>query len=405
MPKSKYLTFFLTLLTALAWLTSSYPAPVWAASLSVESEKVFGNKERDRGLMSREVSDGGCVVLAESESHYLHGAGKKDALLWKLDDNNYLKWQKTYGGGNEDVCYSLQQTRDKGFILTGYSKSKDWRNNQDLYLVKIDEQGQRQWQMMIGDNAEESGKWVEETAEGGFIVAGETITATGDTDIYLVKTNANGRVEWQKTFGGKDIDTSSSVLPTPDGGYLVAGQTASLGAGNLDIYLLKVDAKGNKEWEKTFGGTGRDVVNSLSQTKAGDFLLAGETTSYNETSSDAYLMKISSTGHQLWEQTYAPNGWAIGKSVSETVEGNILLAGWTNAKNGSGYDFFLVETDVNGQKVQEKTLSNAKFVDERFHIQRVTSGFLISGWWIDFMKWTKAYNDEAEIYLMKLKLE
>ncbi|GAB6182091.1 hypothetical protein JCM14036_34100 [Desulfotomaculum defluvii] len=396
---------FLVLFAVLFWLTF-YSTQAWANQLLTEFEKVEGTKEVDRGITALQTEDGGYVVVAETMSSYLQGSGKYDALLLKFDEKGLLKWRKTYGGGSEDRLLSINQTKDGGFIMTGVSQSFNWGGlDKNVYLVKTDAAGQQKWQRTLGGSSDDSAKWVEETSDGGYILVGETNSSgAGDKDIYLIKTNDQGKLQWEQTFGGKNLDTGVQVLETKDGDYLLAGQTSSTKTGGLDIYLAKVDSKGKKLWTKTLGGSGLDCVNFLQETSDGGYLLAGETSTSNPTGSDAYLIKIDTSGNQQWQKTYRGNGWAVAKSVQQYQDGGFLLAGWTNPKAGRGYDLYLVKTDETGQKLWEKTLAGSKF-DLGFSIQQTDNSVMITGWCIDKLKWTQNRNDDVEVFFMKLNLE
>ncbi|ABO49581.1 conserved hypothetical protein [Desulforamulus reducens MI-1] len=400
----KIKTRFLILLVSL-FLIPFHSLQAWGAGLEIEFEKVAGSSGTDRGTAALQTVDGGYVVVGETMSSYLHGHSKYDAYLLKLDAKGLLKWQKTYGGGSDDRALSIKQTKDDGFILTGVTQSFNQSLDKNVYLVKTDASGQKKWYRTYGGSGDDSGTWVEQTSDGGYIIVGETTSSgAGDKDIYLIKTNDQGQLMWEQTLGGKGSDSGVSVLATKDGGYLLVGQTNSTGAGSFDIYLAKVDGKGKKEWAKTLGGSGLDCVNSLKETTDGGYIIAGESSTYNPTGSDAYLLKIDNAGNLQWEKTYGGNGWAVGKSVQQVPEGGYLLAGWTTAKDRRGFDLYLVKTDEAGKKLWDKTLARDKF-DPSFSIQQTNNGIIITGWCIEKMKWTQNRNDDVEVYFMKLKLQ
>ncbi|MEG6522559.1 hypothetical protein [Desulfotomaculum sp. 1211_IL3151] len=400
----KTMSGFLVLLTSL--LLIAFPSvQAWGAGLTIEFEKEQGGKEVDRGIRAIHTADGGYLVLAETMSSYLQGHGKNDALLIKFDDKGLVKWQKTYGGGDDDRVFSVKQTKDGGFIMTGVSQSFTWDLDKNLYLVKTDNLGQQKWYKIYGGKGDDSGRWAEETSDGGFIVVGETNSSgAGDKDIYLIKTNDQGKLQWEQTLGGKKYESGVQVFETKDGGYILAGQTNSTKTGDFDIYLAKVDPKGKKQWDKTLGGSGLDSVNYLQQTSDGGYILAGETSSFNTTGSDAYLLKTDQLGNLQWEKTFPGNGWAVAKSVQQDQEGSFLLAGWTTAKDGKGFDLYLVKTDQTGNKLWDKTLAGSKF-DQSFSIQQNNNSILITGWFTEKLKWTKNHNNDVQIYFMKLNLE
>ncbi|WP_143147745.1 PQQ-binding-like beta-propeller repeat protein [Desulforamulus hydrothermalis] len=371
----------------------------WAAAPSPAFEKTFGYRQVDRGLTAVATADG-CLVAGESLSYYMHGAGEYDAYLAKLDANGLVKWQKTYGGAKDDRILALCPTNDGGCILTGVTQSNPWRTDQDVYLLKTDAAGQMQWSCNLGGPGEQAGRCVRPTADGGYIIAGETTAAGSDNqDAFLIKTDAAGKLQWEQTFGGPRADAAACVRPTADGGYLLAGTTCSLGTGNYDIYLIKTDPTGRKLWEKTCGSGGG--VSRLETTEDGGFILAGQICPDGIPA--ACLIKLDSQGQVQWEKSYHGNGWAVGRHVQATRRG-YLLAGWTLAGDKQGCHLYLVETDKEGGKLGEKTVPGSKF-DERFAVcSTPDGGCLVVGWWADLLTWLGNNNNDVQVYLAKINV-
>jgi ribosomal protein S11 len=173
------------------------------------------------------------------------GAGSYDIFLLKTDANGNIIWAKTYGGTGYDEAYSVQQTSDGGYIVAGYTRSFG-AGYDDVFLVKTDASGNIIWAKTYGGTGYDKARSVQQTSDGGYIVAGYTRSfGAGNYDFFLIKTDANGNIQWAKTYGGTDIDWASSVQQTSDGGYIVAGRTNSFGADSVDIFLVKTDANGN----------------------------------------------------------------------------------------------------------------------------------------------------------------
>lgn len=401
--RNKYIaTFFL--LSVLLLLNIKVSSAWTSSTLNVKTEKLFGGKEIDRGFYTLQTADGGYIVMGETSSYYMHGSGAMDAYLVKFNDKGYIQWQKTYGGGRDDSGLFVQQTTDGGYIFTGTTKSFQWTSDSKVYLVKTDPSGLEQWHKAFGGSGEDSGSCVRQTKDGGFIIAGQTTSlGAGERDLYLIKTDSLGKAEWEKTFGGKQTEISTSVIQTPDGGYVVVGCTNSYGSGNYDIYMVKTDTKGKKEWEKTFGGSDWDAVAYLEETSDGGLIIAGETTE-NATGMAAYLIKTDKLGNIYWQKNFIGNDWAVAKSVQPCEEGGYLLLGWTLSKDRSGFDLYLVRTDEYGNKLWEKTLEDSKF-SEDFSIQQLGDSLTVTGWWAEKLKWTQDRSDDVQVYLKKVNIE
>jgi hypothetical protein len=170
----------------------------------------------------------------------------------------------------------------------------------------------------------------------------------GSADIFLIKTYANGNIIWAKTYGGTNSDEAYSVHQTSDGGYIVAGATYSFGAGNYDIFLMKTDANGNVIWAKTYGGTSTDYAYSVQQTSDGGYIVAGYTASFGAGSGDIFLIKTDANGNVQWAKTYGGIGWDLAYSVQQTSDGGYIVAGLTISFGAGNYDIFLIKTDANG---------------------------------------------------------
>ena len=244
----------------------------------------------------QQTEDGGYIIAG---STYSFGDGSDDVYLVKTDGDGKMLWDQTFGGTGNDEGYSVQQTTDGGYIIAGSTDSfgGGWPCD-NVYLVKTDADGNKQWQQTFGGESNDLGYSVQQTTDGGYIIAGYTSSppAGPDIDVYLVKTDPMGNLQWEKTFGGTYSDWGYSVQQTKDGGYIIAGETRISGTSGTDVYLVKTDDGGNLKWQKTFGGTRRDFGYSVQQTKDEGYIITGKTPS--ETipyDYDVYLIRLKGT--------------------------------------------------------------------------------------------------------------
>ncbi|MBM3324123.1 MAG: T9SS type A sorting domain-containing protein, partial [Calditrichaeota bacterium] len=276
-------------------------------------------------------------------------------------------WTRTYGGSSHDEAYSVQQTADGGYIVAGYTLSFGagyW----DFYLVKTNGQGDTIWTRTYGGSHDDFAFSVQQTADGGYIVAGHTGSFGASGDFYLVKTNGQGDTLWTRTHGGSGWDDAYSVQQTADGGYIVAGTTRSFGAGYWDFYLVKTNGQGDTIWTRTYGGSDWDAACSVQQTADGGYIVAGATYSFGAGSFDFYLVKTNSLGDTLWTRTYGGSGGDHASSVQQTADGGYIVAGTTRSFGAGIADFYLVKTgpDQSGSEPVSVTLPSQYTLYQNF---------------------------------------
>ncbi|NLY22597.1 MAG: T9SS type A sorting domain-containing protein [Bacteroidales bacterium] len=236
-----------------------------------------------------------------------------------------IEWQKCLGGSNDDWAYSIQQTSDGGYIVAGETWSNDGdvsgnHGGGDYWVVKLNSSGDILWQICLGGTNVDVAYSIQQTSDEGFIVAGYTCSNEGDvsgnhgnSDYWVVKLNSSGTIEWQKCLGGTDGDYANSIQQTSDGGFIVAGQTYSNDGdvsgnhGGSDAWVVKLNSSGNILWQKCLGGTGWDWENSIQQTSDGGFIVAGYTNSNdgdvsgNHGSKDYWVVKLTNEPDRINE--------------------------------------------------------------------------------------------------------
>jgi PKD repeat protein len=263
-------------------------------------------------------------------------------ILIKTDEYGNMQWNKSYGESAYAREFSLVQTADDGFALAG----THWRTGRwDFWLVKTDSAGNLQWNKTYGEpDPDEFAYSLVQTSDGGYALAGYAWgVGAGYSDFWLVKTDDNGYMLWNKTYGGTGGDIASSVVQTTDGGYALVGYTDSFGAGSYDFWLVKTDTEGNMMLNKTYGGIGWEDACSLVQTSDGGYALAGFTASFGAGNDDAWLVKTDLNGNMQWNTTVGGTKEDLAFSMLQTIDGGYALAGWTNSFDDENADFWLVK--------------------------------------------------------------
>ena len=331
---------------------------VWGLPCEANWSSTYGGTASDILRYIQQTTDGGYIAAGYTESF---GAGSNDAWLLKLDGSGNVTWQKTYGGTAYDYATSSQQTTDGGYIVSGGTESFGSGSN-DIWLLKLDGSGNVAWQKTYGGTALDVFYQAQQTTDGGYIAAGYTTSfGSGSNDIWLLKLDGSGNVTWQKTYGGTASDYATSVQQTADGGYIVAGGTRSFGAGDNDIWLLKLDGSGNVTWEKTYGGTEYDIATSVRQTTDGGYIVGGGTISFAAGVEYAWLLKLDGSGNVTWEKTYSWTANSYASSVQQTTDGGYIVAGFTESFDASNNDAWLLKLDGGGNITWQKTYGDAGY--------------------------------------------
>jgi hypothetical protein len=344
-PLSLVLFVAATLPMQSAYIRTSPPANtiIPATSLSPHFCKAIGGPASEEGNSLIQTSDGGYAIAGFTQSF---GAGKWDVYVVKLDANGNLQWTKTIRGGGGS---SLIQTADGGYAIAGDTYSFG-AGLLDVYVVKLDANGNLQWTKTIGGKKEDIGFSLVQTADGGYAIAGFTQSfGAGKWDVYVVKLDANGNLQWTKTIGGPKDDQGFSLIQTSDGGYAVAGFTKSFGAGEADVYVVKLDANGNLQWTKTIGGEYFDGGSSLIQTADGGYAIAGATQSFGAGLLDVYVVKLDAHGKPQWTKTIGTKNENLTRSsIIQTSYGSYVIAGSTSSFGAGERDVYVVKLDKNG---------------------------------------------------------
>jgi hypothetical protein len=255
--------------------------------------RTYGGTGWDWGHSVRQTADEGFIITGWTDSR---GAGGGDLWLIKTDADGETTWARTYGGLENDYGNWVQPTDDGGYIVTGATSSSSVGND-DLWLIKTNATGEPLWMRTFGSEGYDEGHYVHVTSEGSYVVVGSTTSGSDrGSDVWLIKLDSNGRAAWTRTYGGDEWEWGNAVSETDDGGFIIIGTTLSYGAGASDLWLIKTDADGNEEWTRTYGGHDLDFGLSVEPTEDGGFILTGRTFSFGAGRSDMWLIKTDSEG-------------------------------------------------------------------------------------------------------------
>ncbi len=355
-------------------------------------QKPLGGSAYDHAYAVRQTTDGGYVVAGETNSNdgdVTGSHGGVDAWVVKLDAMGNISWQKALGGSDYDPAYAVRQTTEGGYIVAGSTLSNDGdvsgnHGNWDVWIVKLDDMGNILWQRALGGSQLDEAKAIQQTTDGGYVVAGLTQSNDGDVsgqhgsvDAWVVKLDDSGSITWQKPLGGSNVDWAHAVQQTTDGGYVVAGASNSNDGdvsgnhGDYDAWCVKLDAMGNITWQKALGGSDRDRAYAVQQTTDGGYVVAGEAhsndgdVSGNHGAPDLWAVKLDAMGNLSWQKAMGGTDGENANAVQQTTDGGYILAGTTGGSNDGdvfgnhGFaDLWVVKLDNQGVGLEEPAMTS-----------------------------------------------
>ena len=370
----KKITLFNFLFFCTVLFAQTAPDTLWT--------KTFGGLNSEYANTVIQTNDGGFIIAGSTESI---GAGSFDAWLIKIDENGNEEWNQTYGGSEWDKAMSIIQLSDGCFIVAGYTYSFN-ANYSDFWLFKIDQSGNLLWNRIYGGNDADIAYSVIQTNDNGFAIIGKTQSfGAGNFDAWLVKTDLHGIEEWNQTYGGINSDYANSIQQTSDNGFIIAGDTSSFGLGYEDGWLIKIDVSGNEEWNQTYGDWNRDEARSVIITDDGGYIFTGISSSYSPGVGDLdfWLVKTDVNGNEEWNETYGGLQDDRAHSVIQTIDSGFMVAGGSESYGAGSSDFWLLKTDNFGNELWSKAIGEAG-LERSYSLISAQNTFILAGFIRDY---------------------
>jgi uncharacterized delta-60 repeat protein len=356
-----------TLVLLIAFPASqSAQAVTWAGS--------YGSSEEENVFRSVVALDDGGYVVAGVTNHT--GAGANDIWIFKVNSTGAMEWQKTYGGAKNEEPRSIQQTGDGGFIVTGPTNSFGTGAN-NVWVLKLESSGDIEWERTYGGSRADVSHAIEQTDDGGYIVAGHTKSfGSGGQDHFVFKLNSTGAIEWQKAYGGPGNDVLRAVKQVSDGGYVAAGFTHSFGSRG-DIMVIKLDSDGSMEWDRRFGGNKFEEPSTILEVDDG-YIILEQTGSFSR-STDGWIFKVDLTGDIDWQKRVGAGGFDELSSAQPTLDGGFIVAGETRSFGISAEDFWVIKFDSDANIEWEKRYGGSKIEEAESVAVAADGGYIVAG--------------------------
>jgi hypothetical protein len=318
----------------------------FAEGQTLKYQKVYGGYSYDYGNDLIQTTDSGYLLLCTSNSF----SNSSDIYLLKVDKQGNYEWQRTYGGNQIEGACKIKFTQDGNIVMAGHTSSY-LNTSYDFYLIKANTNGDTLWTKHYGTNEWDFANSMDTCADGGFIMAGKTYdTGNAYSDILIVKTDADGNEQWQKKLGGSLDDVANSIISIPNG-YIICGTTSSIGMGEKDIYVIKTDLNGNIIWERTFGEMHNDEGMSCYLDNENILMIAGKITLNTYPNNfNTFLLKLRLDGSNYWEFVNTSIG-TINNQIITVVPGynkGITTTGLFNPNSPTFNDVFIFINDSMG---------------------------------------------------------
>ncbi|MBN1755751.1 hypothetical protein JW877_06010 [bacterium] len=339
------------LLTGYTYSFGAGTSDIWVLRLNSEGDTVwtrtFGGEYEDFPNALIHTLDGDYLLVGWTRSF---GKGSQDAWILKFTDVGDTVWTRVLGGTASDIARSVLQSPNGNFTIVGNTESFG-ADDDDLWVIRLDLNGDTLWTRKYGGPGAEIGHSVVEAPDEGYVIIGHSQNTPADSyDVFLLKLNSIGDLIWKKTYGGRSHEVGSTIALTSDSCYIAEGYTWTFGRGKSDFWIMKFDPHGDTLWTRTFGGKDWDYSDYIVQTAEGGYAVVGWSATEGEHGMhDVWLIKLDEQGRKEWDRSYGGPLWDWGTAIHQTSDGGYIIAGWTESFRDMGRDFYLIKTDSKGK--------------------------------------------------------
>ncbi|RUM71224.1 MAG: hypothetical protein DSZ07_00955 [Sulfurovum sp.] len=358
-------------------------------------QKIYGGDDDDvaKGIVMLENGDNAIIGTCKS-----FNAQRSDICVTRITADGSTRWRKMLGGKKEDQGVAITRAKDGNLLILGSGKSFNDNSDKDLYVAKLSLDGKVLWEKSFGGDRDEYAGGIAGMANGGVMIVGDTesFSKRGYKDIYIVLLDKDGNEISKRTIGGKLNDEAKSLTRTADGNFMMVGAREVKRSGDSDFFLMKLDQNGKKIWAKTLGQDEYDILNAVTPTPDGGIIATGATRSYYSEQTDLAVMYFNKNGKLIWFKIYGFKYYDEGNAVTMTKDGNYLVAGKTNSMGKGDFDNYLLALDPKGKLIWSKVYGERN-KDIAHGITRTSDGAVV------IVGESDSYKRPKDFYMIKVK--
>jgi uncharacterized delta-60 repeat protein len=364
-------------------------------SFHAEWQKVYGGKDNDvaKGILMLENGDSAVIGTCRS-----YNAQQSDICVTRINAKGQTKWRKLLGGKRADKGVAISRAADGNLLILGEGKSFNHKYDQEIYTAKLSLEGKLLWEKAFGGNRDEYAGGIAGTDDGGVLVIGdsESFSKKGYKDIYIVRLDKNGKILSTKTIGGKLNDEANAMTRTADGNFIMVGSREIKNSGDADFFLMKLNQNGEKIWARTLGEDYNDVLYAVAATPNGGIVATGKTRSYNSAQTDLAIMHFDKNAKLIWFKIYGFGYYDEGNAITMTKDGNYMVAGKTNSMGKGDFDNYVLALDDKGKLLWSNMYGDTN-KDIAHAITRTSDGAII------VVGESDSYSRSKKFFMIKLK--
>jgi uncharacterized delta-60 repeat protein len=358
-------------------------------------QKIYGGEDDDTASGVVMLENGDAAIVGTCKSF---DAQRKDICVTRITPDGQTRWRKLLGGEKEERGVAISRAKDGNLLILGSGKSFNKNADRDLYVAKLSLDGKLLWEKAFGGDRDEYAGGVAGTDDGGVLVVGdsESFSKKGYKDIYILRLDKDGNEISKRTIGGKKSDEAKALTRTADGNFMMVGSREVARAGDADFFLMKLDQNGKKIWARTLGEDQHDVLNAVTPTPDGGIVATGATRSFGSDQTDLSVMYFNKNGKLIWHKIYGYEYYDEGNAVTMTKGGGFMIAGTTNSMGKGDFDAYIIALDSKGSLIWSK-LYGERSKDIAHAITRTTDGSIV------IVGESDSYKRSKDFYMIKLK--